>query len=67
MARVKLNELQNKIVTVCISCNHSRFVGGHFECDRKRSECHSPGVRRWLSEIKKLEVKDGTRQGQSHS
>lgn len=52
-----MNELENKIVTVCMSCKHSRFVGGHFECDRKRSECHSSRVRRWLSEIKKLEGK----------
>ena len=67
MARFELNELENKIVTVCMSCKHSRFVGGHFECDRKRSECHSSRVRRWLSEIKKLESESGAKKGQSHS
>ncbi len=51
----RIRELENKIVTVCMSCPHSKWAGGHFECDRKRSQCHSKRVRHWLDEIKKLE------------
>jgi len=51
----RIRELEGKIVAVCMQCPHSKFVGGHFECDRKRSQCHSKRVRRWLAEINKLE------------
>ena len=44
-----------KIVAVCVHCDHAKFVAGRFECDRKRSQCHSKRVRRWLDEIKELE------------
>ena len=59
MARdeARLRELEGKIVAVCMSgCPHAKFVTGRFECDRKRSQCHSGRVRRWLDQIKKLEV-----------
>ena len=51
----QISELEGKIVTVCMQCPHSKFVTGHFECDRKRSQCHSKRVLRWLDEIKRLE------------
>jgi len=52
----RIQELQNKIVTVCLQCPHAKRAGaGRFECDRKRSHCHSSRVRRWLDEIKRLE------------
>lgn len=57
----RIQELQNKIVSVCMRCPHAKWVGGHFECDRKRSQCHSKRARRWLDEIKKLEEENGTR------
>jgi len=56
-------ELEGKIVAVCTGCPHSKWVGGRFECDRKRSQCHSKRVRRWLDEIKTLEGDgDGARE-----
>ncbi|HUV55786.1 MAG TPA: hypothetical protein VMV84_01005 [Dehalococcoidales bacterium] len=51
----RIKELEGKIVAVCAQCPHSKWVGGHFECDRKRSHCHSARVRKWLDEIRKLE------------
>ncbi len=52
----RIRELEGKIVAVCITCPHAKkWTAGHFECDRKRSQCHSVRVRRWLDEIKKLE------------
>ena len=51
----RIRELEGKVVVVCMACPHARFVTGRFECDRKRSQCHSVRVRRWLGEIKKLE------------
>jgi len=51
----KIRELEGKIVAVCMTCPHAKFVTGRFECDRKRSQCHSKRVRRWLDEIKRLE------------
>lgn len=51
----RIRELEGKIVTVCMSCPHAKFVTGRFECDRKRSQCHSKRVKRWLDEIKTLE------------
>jgi len=58
--KARIQELEGKIVAVCVTCPHARFVTGRFECDRKRSECHSKRVRRWLAEIKKLEEVNGT-------
>jgi len=46
-------ELENKIVSVCMKCPHAKFVTGHFECDRKRSQCHSTRVLRWLDQLSK--------------
>ena len=57
----RIRELEGKVVSVCMSCGHSKFVTGRFECDRKRSQCHSGRVRRWLNEIKRLE--EGRDQG----
>lgn len=52
----RIAELEGKIVAVCASgCPHAKWEGNHFRCDRKRSECHSIRVRRWLAEIKRLE------------
>ena len=52
----RIRELEGKIVAICVGgCPHAKFVTGRFECDRKRSQCHSKRVRRWLDEIKKLE------------
>ena len=53
----RIRELEQMIAGYCISsdCDHLRFVTGRFECDRKRSQCHSKKARRWLDEIKKLE------------
>lgn len=52
----EIRELEGKIVATCINnrCPHLKWLGGA-RCDRKRSECHSKRVRRWLDEIKKLE------------
>ena len=51
----RIRELEGKIVTVCVFCPHAKFAGGRYECDRKRSQCHSKRVKHWLDEIKKLE------------
>ena len=60
----RIAELEGKIVAVCASgCPHAKWVGGWFECDRKRSQCHSKRVRRWLDEIKKLEGEHGAGKG----
>lgn len=52
---IRIRELEGKIVTVCMSCPHSKFTAGRFECDRKRSQCHSKRVLRWLGELRELE------------
>ena len=51
----RISELEGKIVAVCMTCGHSKFVTGRFECTVKRSHCHSKRVRRWLDEIKEEE------------
>ena len=51
----RIKELEGKIVTICVQRPHAKFAGGRYECDRKRSQCHSKRVRHWLDEIKKLE------------
>lgn len=51
----RIRELEGKIVTICVQCPHAHFACGRYECDRKRSQCHSKRVIRWLAEIKKLE------------
>jgi len=50
-----VNELILKIMQVCSACGHSKFILGRFECNRKKSECHSGRVRKWLARIKELE------------
>ena len=52
----RIKELEGKIVAVCMSCPHSKWVTGRFECKVSRRHCHSKRVRRWLDEIKMLEV-----------
>ncbi len=53
---LRIRELEGKIVAVCVSgCPHAKWKTGRYECDRKRSQCHSARVRRWLDEIKRLE------------
>ena len=47
-------ELAAKIIQVCAQCGHGKWVMGHLECDRSRSQCHSKRVLRWLDEIKRL-------------
>jgi len=54
----EINELVLKIAQVCSQCGHSKFILGRFECDRKKSECHSKRVRKWLAEIGRLEEKN---------
>jgi len=51
----KIKELTARIAAVCMTCPHVRFATGRFECDRKKSECHSGRVRKWLAEINALE------------
>jgi len=46
------NELVRKILKVCASCPHFRKDAS---CDRKKSQCHSVRVRKWLARIKELE------------
>lgn len=48
-------ELENKIVTVCIKCPHAKHVGSHFECTVARRDCHSNRVKKWLRELDALE------------
>jgi len=50
-----IDELTREIVRVCARCPHMTYISGHMECDRKKSQCHSKRVRKWLDEIKKLE------------
>jgi hypothetical protein len=65
--KAAIEELQRKIFQVCAVCPHAKWATGRFECDRKRSQCHSVRVRRWLGEIKKLEVSSNDRgQGNEH-
>ena len=47
-------ELKRQIFQVCLSCPHLKKEGG-FVCDRKRSQCHSGRVRKWLRELESLE------------
>jgi len=54
-AEVTKNELARKVLQVCASCPHGKWQGGVMTCDRKRSQCHSGRVRRWMEEIKRLE------------
>ena len=49
------DELTRKVLQVCASCSHAKWQGGAMTCDRKKSQCHSGRVRRWLAEIKRLE------------
>lgn len=51
----RIKELEGKVVAVCMTCSHSKWVTGRFECTVSRRHCHSKRVRRWLDEIKKLE------------
>lgn len=55
----RIAELEGKVVTVCVQCPHAKFASGSYRCDRKRSQCHSKRVRRWLDEIKRLERGSG--------
>lgn len=58
----RVRELEGRIVAVCVTgCPHAKFSGGSWSCDRKRSQCHSKRVRRWLAEIKKLEGENAKR------
>ena len=57
MERTKLTretrvELTRKILQVCASCDHAKWQGGTMVCDRKKSQCHSKRVRKWLKELK---------------
>lgn len=55
----RIRELEGKIVTICMSCPHAKFVtAGQFKCDRKRSQCHSKRVKHWLDELKRFEGGD---------
>lgn len=51
----RVAELEGKIVAMCMQCSHAKWATRRFNCDRKKSQCHSKRVRRWLDEIKKLE------------
>jgi hypothetical protein len=58
-AKAIAEELESKIVSVCLQCPHRKaWMAGRFECTVKQSHCHSKRVRRWLDEIKRLEVED---------
>jgi hypothetical protein len=46
------NDIIQKIAQVCVSCPHMKFKGG-MVCDRKKSQCHSGKVRKWLAELEK--------------
>jgi len=51
----EINELTRLIMQVCSSCGHGKWFGGAVTCDRKKSECHSKRVRKWLARIEELE------------
>jgi hypothetical protein len=51
----EINELTRLILQVCASCGHGKWQGGAITYDRKKSQCHSKRVRKWLEEIKRLE------------
>jgi len=53
----KIQELQNKIVAVCLGCPHAKWSAGFYECKVGRRHCHSVRVKRWLDEIERLEGK----------
>jgi len=44
------NELIWKIFQVCLGCPHLKGTNP-FRCDRKKSQCHSKRVQRWLREL----------------
>lgn len=48
------NELIRKIVQVCATCPHLMSRGG-WHCDRRKSQCHSKRVQKWLGLIDELE------------
>lgn len=47
----KIKELEGKVVAVCLSYPHSRFVTGEFQRQVARCHCHSKRVRKYLAEI----------------
>ena len=47
-------ELENKIVGVCIKCPHAKFVTGRYQCIVARRHCHSKRVNKWLKELEEL-------------
>lgn len=49
----RLQELTRKIIQVCSGCAHLKWRGGP-TCDRKKSECHSSRVRKWLKELEEI-------------
>lgn len=49
----EINELVRKILQVCASCPHLRKDAS---CDRKKSQCHSKRVRRWMKELERREA-----------
>jgi len=51
-------DLTRKILQVCVSCPHAKWQGRTLTCDRKKSQCHSKRVKRWLAEIKRLEERE---------
>jgi len=56
MKEAKIEELEGKIVAVCLMCPHAKhFLAGRFQCKVGWGHCHSKRVRRWLEEIKRLE------------
>ena len=46
-------ELTRWIMQVCVSCTH---LGANAACDRKKSQCHSKRVKKWLKELEEMEV-----------
>jgi hypothetical protein len=63
----KRNELVRRILQLCGACSHGQGKGRGLICDRKKSQCHSKRVRKWLEEIDFLEVKqhEDKRKGKS--
>lgn len=49
-------ELTRWIMQVCASCPHATSQGRGMACDRKRSQCHSKRVKKWLKQLEEMEV-----------
>ena len=55
MSQERKQEIGMKILAVCGQCPHGKWLFSKLICDRKKSQCHSKRVRKWLNELETLQ------------